>query len=125
MKMQDISRRRFVQVAGAVATTQFPLSGADTPTAKTVVQRVQAALGGQWVADGLDGFKAGDPNTPVKGIATTAMATMDVLRQAVQNDTNLIFTHEPTFFGRQDGPDQPRSAGEPCRKARRCCWPQS
>ena len=104
MKIPNISRRRFVQVAGAAATTQLPLRGADTPTAEAVVQRVQAALGGQWVGDGVDGFKAGDPNTPVKGIATTAMATMDVLKQAVQNGANLIFTHEPTFFGRQDGP---------------------
>jgi putative NIF3 family GTP cyclohydrolase 1 type 2 len=102
-----------VQVAGAAAATQFPLSGADTPTAKAVVQRVQSALGGQWVADGVDGFKAGDPNTPVKGIATTAMATMGVLKQAVQSGANLIFTHEPTFFGRLDGPAPPRPAGGP------------
>jgi NIF3 (NGG1p interacting factor 3) len=75
---------------------------ADKPTAGAVVQRVQLALGGQWMADGVDGFRAGDPNTPVKGIVTTAMATMEVLKQAVQNGANLIFTHEPTFFGRQD-----------------------
>jgi putative NIF3 family GTP cyclohydrolase 1 type 2 len=113
MKIPDISRRRFVQVAGAAATTQFPLNGADALTAKAVVQRVQSALGGRWVADGLDGFKAGDPDTPIRGIATTAMATMDVLKQAVQNDVNLILTHEPTFFGRQDGPVPPRPAGGP------------
>ena len=113
MKIPNISRRQFVQVAGAAATTQFPLRGADEPTAEAVVRRVQSALGGQWVADGVDGFKAGDPNTPVRGIATTAMATMDVLKQAVQDGANLIFTHEPTFFGRQDGPAPPRPAGGP------------
>jgi len=113
MKIPDISRRRFVQVAGVAAGTQFPLRGADTPTAKAVVQRVQSALGGQWVADGVDGFKAGNPNTPVKGIATTAMATMDVLKQAVQSGANLIFTHEPTFFGRQDGPSPLRPSDLP------------
>lgn len=113
MKLPDISRRRFVQVAGAAATTQFPLRGANTPTAGAVVQRVQSALGGQWVADGVDGFKAGDPNTPVTGIVTTAMATMDVLKQAAQNGANLIFTHEPTFFCRRDGPALPRPAGGP------------
>ncbi len=113
MKIPNISRRQFVQVAGAAATTQFPLRGAGAPTAKTVVERVQSALGGQWVADGVDGFKAGDPNTLVKGIATTAMATMDVLKQAVQSGVNLIFTHEPTFFGRQDGPAPPRRGGFP------------
>jgi putative NIF3 family GTP cyclohydrolase 1 type 2 len=113
MKIPDISRRQFVQVAGVTASAQFPLIGADRPTAKDVVQRVQTALGGQWVADGLDGFKAGDQNMPDKGIATTAMATMDVLKQAVRNGDNFIFTHEPTFFGRQDGPAPPRPAGGP------------
>ena len=84
MRLPGISRRRFVQIAGTVATTQLSLQGADAPTAQAVVQRVQSALGGEWMADGLDGFKAGDPNTPVKGIVTTAMATMDVLKQAME-----------------------------------------
>ncbi len=106
MKLTHISRRRFVQIAGTAAA-QFPLQGADAPTAQALIQRVQSALGGEWQADGLDGFKAGDPNTPVKGIATTAMATMDVLKQASKAGANLIVTHEPTFFGRQDGPAPP------------------
>jgi putative NIF3 family GTP cyclohydrolase 1 type 2 len=104
MKIPDISRRRFVQVAGAAAATQLPSKAASMPTARAVVERVQSALGGQWVADGLDGFKAGDPNTPIKGIVTTAMATVDALKRATRSGANLIFTHEPTFFGRQDGP---------------------
>ena len=44
----------------------------------------------------------GDPTTPVKGIATTAMATMDVLTRATKADINLIVTLEPTFFGHLD-----------------------
>jgi putative NIF3 family GTP cyclohydrolase 1 type 2 len=103
MKLMDISRRRFVQIAGTAAAARFPLKGADAPTAQAIIQRLQSALGGEWLADGRDGFKAGDPNTPVKGIATTAMATMNVLKQAAGIGANLIVTHEPTFFGRQDG----------------------
>lgn len=49
----------------------------------------------------------------VKGIATTAMATLDVLKQAVQANANLILTYEPTFYGRQDA--QPRPAAAPGR----------
>jgi putative NIF3 family GTP cyclohydrolase 1 type 2 len=89
------------------------LQGADAPTARELVERVQSVLGGEWPADGPDGFKAGDPNTPVKGIATTAMATMTVLRQAVKSGANLIFTYEPTFFGRLDGPAPPPAEGRP------------
>jgi putative NIF3 family GTP cyclohydrolase 1 type 2 len=39
----------------------------------------------------------------VKGIATTAMATLDVLKQAAKANANLILTYEPTFYGRADG----------------------
>jgi putative NIF3 family GTP cyclohydrolase 1 type 2 len=94
-----MNRRNFTLIAGAA----IPLRGAATPTAQDLMQRIQASLGGEWPATGIDGFKAGDPSTPVKGIATTAMATVDVLKQAVKAGTNLVLTYEPTFFGRQDG----------------------
>jgi putative NIF3 family GTP cyclohydrolase 1 type 2 len=67
------------------------------------MRRIQSELGGDWPATGPDGFKAGDPSTVVKGIATTAMATLEVLRQAVAAHANLILTYEPTFYGRADG----------------------
>lgn len=102
-----ISRRRFVGITGAAAAATLSLQGADGPTALEVVERVRAALGGEVPADGVDGFKAGHPNTQVQGIATTAMATMTVLRKAVDAGANLIFSYEPTFFGRQDGPLPP------------------
>jgi putative NIF3 family GTP cyclohydrolase 1 type 2 len=63
---------------------------------------MQNELGGDWPPTGPDGFKAGDPSTMVKGIATTAMATLDVLKQAVKANTNLILTYEPTFYSRAD-----------------------
>jgi putative NIF3 family GTP cyclohydrolase 1 type 2 len=64
-------------------------------------------LGGEWPDNGPDGFKAGDPDAPVRGVATTAMATMEVLKSASKAGLNLIVTYEPTFFGRQDGPAPP------------------
>ena len=77
--------------------------GAEPLTAEAVVQRIQADLGGEWPSTGPDGFKAGDPSTVIKGIAATAMATIDVLRQAAKANANLILTYEPTFYGRADG----------------------
>ena len=52
--------------------------------------------------DTVDTLKAGDPSTPVKGIATTFLDTMDVLREAVRRGDNLIISHEPTFYNHRD-----------------------
>jgi putative NIF3 family GTP cyclohydrolase 1 type 2 len=57
----------------------------------------------------VDAFKAGDPDTVVTGVATTVMATLDVLRQAAATGRNLIITHEPTFYAGNDVPG-PRAA---------------
>jgi putative NIF3 family GTP cyclohydrolase 1 type 2 len=111
MQRLNISRRRFARIAGTAAAARMPLGAANELTAQAVAQRVQSALGGEWPVSGLDGFKAGDPKTPVRGIATTAMATIDVLKQASKSGANLIFTYEPTFFGRQDGPSPADPAG--------------
>ncbi len=111
MKQFDISRRRFAQIAGTVAAARLPLHGADAMTAQSVAQRIQSALGGEWPATGLDGFKAGDSNAAVKGIATTAMATMAVLKEASRTGANLVISYEPTFFGRQEAPSSPEPAG--------------
>jgi putative NIF3 family GTP cyclohydrolase 1 type 2 len=91
------------------------LAAAEPLTAETVVRRIQTELGGDWPATGPDGFKAGDPSTMVRGIATTAMATMDVLKQAVKANANLILTYEPTFYSRADA----ASGNDPVVKAKR------
>lgn len=90
-------------MAGTTGIAPLSVSGAEPLTAEAVVRRIQAELGGDWPATGSDGFKAGDPFTAVKGIATTAMATLDVLKEAVKANANLIVTYEPTFYGRADG----------------------
>jgi putative NIF3 family GTP cyclohydrolase 1 type 2 len=103
-----ISRRHFTQLAGVAAV---PLVAAQPLTAEAVVRRIQSELGGEWLATGPDGLKAGDPTTVVKGIATTAMATLDVLKEAAKTNSNLILTYEPTFYGRADGRTTAMPAG--------------
>jgi len=125
MKHTHISRRRFAQmgatmgatVAGAASLVPLDLPGAEPLTVEAVIRRIQTELGGDWPATGPDGFKAGDPSTVVKGIATTAMATLDVLKQAVRANTNLVLTYEPTFYSRADGraPAAPPPGGAPGR----------
>lgn len=71
-------------------------------TARQVVERIQKNVGVAWRSQTVDTFKAGDPDTPVTGIATTMMATYDVLQRAAAAGDNLIITHEPTFYGHLD-----------------------
>ncbi len=110
MKNSNISRRTFALLAGTAGTGPLALMGAEPLTAQLVAERIQSELGGEWPAAGPDGFKAGEPSTVVKGIATTSMATLDVLKQAVKTNANLILTYEPTFYGRQDAQPRPAAA---------------
>ena len=125
-QLRAISRRQFALLAGSAGAAPFVLSGAEPLTAESVVRRIQMELGGEWGTAGPDGFKAGDTTIVVKGIATTAMATLDVLKQAVKANANLVLTYEPTFYGRSDGAPSttgrgPRGAGadDPVVKAKR------
>ncbi len=91
----------FVLVAGALPAVAAEAVGGGI-TAQQVIERMQQRVGVPWRGPTVDTFKAGDPNTPVKGIALVMMATYDVLRRAAESGANLIITHEPTFYGHQD-----------------------
>ncbi|MGH9667186.1 MAG: Nif3-like dinuclear metal center hexameric protein, partial [Bryobacteraceae bacterium] len=71
-------------------------------TARQIVERIQQHVGVPWRGQTVDTFKAGDPDTPVQGIAVTMMATFDVLRRAAEAGDNFIVTHEPTFYNHLD-----------------------
>jgi putative NIF3 family GTP cyclohydrolase 1 type 2 len=80
-------------------------------TAQQVIDRIKTKAGGSWQGDTVDTFKAGDPNTPVTGIVTSFMSTLDVLQRAAASGKNLIITHEPTFYNHLDKLDDLR--GDP------------
>ncbi|HEY5416857.1 MAG TPA: Nif3-like dinuclear metal center hexameric protein [Gemmatimonadaceae bacterium] len=71
-------------------------------TARQVLERIKANIGVPWMDQTVDTFKDGDPDTRVTGIAVTMMATLDVLQRAAAQGSNLVITHEPTFFGHLD-----------------------
>lgn len=74
-------------------------------TAQQIVSRIQTKLrqlGIAWRAQTVDTFKAGAPETEVKAVATTGMATFDVLRRAAAEGRNFVITHEPTFYNHLD-----------------------
>ena len=111
--MQQIHPRKklFVTFAAAgvlavlfAATPTFAQTGA--PTARQIVKMIQDNVGVPWQKDTVDTFKAGNPDTPVTGIAVTMMATMDVLERAAANHENFVITHEPTFYNHLDVPEE-------------------
>jgi putative NIF3 family GTP cyclohydrolase 1 type 2 len=71
-------------------------------TARQVIERIQKNVGVAWRSQTVDTFKAGNPDAPVKGIATTFMATFDVVQRAARSGKNLVITHEPTFYNHED-----------------------
>ncbi len=74
-------------------------------TAQEVVTRLQQRLteeGIQWRAQTVDTFKAGSPDTEVRGIATSGMATFDLIRRAAERNRNFVISHEPTFYNHLD-----------------------
>lgn len=96
--MSHMNRRQFGGLAASAlaARAQSPL------TANVVVERIRRALDVQLPPTTVDKFKAGNPETPVKGIATTFMATLDVLQRAAAAGANFVISHEPTFWNHQD-----------------------
>ena len=82
-------------------------------TAQQIVDRIQKEVGVPWHAQTVDTFKAGDPNTPVTGVAVTMMATLDVLQRAAAAGDNFVITHEPTFYSHLDGICRSRKAKRP------------
>ena len=98
----------FVSAAGVAHA--FQAGSASAPlTAGQLIERVKANVGVPWRQQTVDNIIAGSADTPVKGIATTMMATFDVLKRASAAGRNLVITHESTFFSHQDTVDQLKS----------------
>jgi putative NIF3 family GTP cyclohydrolase 1 type 2 len=92
-------------LAGAALLGQPLMAQNKKPTAREIVAAIRAHVGIPWMEKTVDTFKAGNPDTPVTGIAVTMMATMDVLQRAAANGQNLVITHEPTFYNHLDVPE--------------------
>ena len=98
--MVNMNRRIFV-ISSALALCTVAMAQ-QKPTARQIVAEIQKQVGVEWQKDTVDTFKAGNPDTPVTGIA---VATMDVLQRASAEGLNFIITHEPTFYAHLDTPE--------------------
>jgi putative NIF3 family GTP cyclohydrolase 1 type 2 len=102
-----VSRRSFLLASMGVAAAKIAHSqGTQTLTAGQVIDRIKANVGIPWRTQTVDNIIAGTAETPVKGIATTMMATLDVVQRAAASGKNMVITHESTFFSHQDRTDQ-------------------
>ncbi len=105
MERLHTSRREFiVGTAATLLASRVAHGQRGTVTAQQIADRIKSNVGVAWRAQTVDGFKAGDPSTPVTGIAVTVMATTDVLRRAAAAGQNFIITQEPIFYAANDDP---------------------
>jgi putative NIF3 family GTP cyclohydrolase 1 type 2 len=111
--MMPLSRRDFAGLAaGSLLAPVSAISATTAITARQVVERIQRNIGVPWNPNSSrDTFKAGNPDTPVKGIATSFMSTLDVLQRSHAAGRNFIITHEPTFW--HDPEPTPNLTGDP------------
>ena len=88
--------------SAALAAAASPGLARTPLTVADVLQRMRGNIGTEWREGGVDRIIAGSPDIPVRGIATTMMATFDALKAAAAQNLNLLITHEPTFWSHQD-----------------------
>lgn len=69
---------------------------------REVTEVILAKNGGRRLEKTCDQLIEGNWDYEVTGVATTFMATVDVIRQAIAKGCNLIITHEPTYFTGSD-----------------------
>lgn len=68
-------------------------------TVQQVIDKVlEDMCGGPKFDTTCDIMTVGSPENIVTGVATTFMATFDVIQEAVRQGKNFIITHEPTWF---------------------------
>ena len=102
--MPDPFNRRQVVASGAagLALAASPVRAAGAITVAQVLERMHGQIGGPWRDGGVDHITLGSPDTVVKGIGTTMMATFDALKSSVAAGCNFLITHEPTWWSHPD-----------------------
>ena len=100
-RVKPVALRSICLAVVGIALLQLA-AGAQTLTAAEAIHRIQQHYPVAPPPNTVDTIKAGDPSTPVRGIAVTFLDTMDVLREADKRGLNLVISHEPTFYNHLD-----------------------
>lgn len=71
------------------------------------VQDYLQSLACDWIypENTVDTFKAGDPVTPLRGMAVAWMSYTWAIERALELDCNVFITHEPTYYNHWDNDD--------------------
>lgn len=102
-----LTRRHFLATGSALLATRFgyaqsSMSSSKTLTAGEVAQRIRDHVNMPWLSPNMkttvDNIVAGDASTLVHGIATTTMATLEVLQKAVAAGANMVISHETPYY---------------------------
>jgi putative NIF3 family GTP cyclohydrolase 1 type 2 len=103
---KEFSRRHLMLVAGAGLAAARPSSSQEGAlTAHQLIERIQKNVGIPWREQTVDNFKDGsNPDAPVTGVATTMVATFELLHRAAAAKRNLSIVHEPTYYSNLDDP---------------------
>jgi len=103
-----MERRTFIAGMLTIPFTALP----DELTAERLIERIRQNVGGPWRAQTVDTIKAGRPDTVVTGIATTMVATLDLLKRANEAKRNFVVVHEPTFYSGAEDESHARNNAE-------------
>ena len=111
------TRRTFCSLVttGLIASTQSGSAEETHParhTAREIIDMIKQHVGVPWREQTVDVIKAGDPETPIMGIATTMMGTYDVLQRAAADGKNFVISHEPVFYTHLDSTDALRKEND-------------
>jgi putative NIF3 family GTP cyclohydrolase 1 type 2 len=72
-------------------------------TGREVVDLIKKNVGVPWNEQSTrDTFKVGNPDSTVKGIATTMMVTFGMLKRAHEMGLNMVISHEDTYWNDRD-----------------------
>ncbi|TAL60624.1 MAG: hypothetical protein EPN88_15695 [Bacteroidetes bacterium] len=94
-----------ITVSGVSLTGQNSAKGTDR-SASSLIETIIKQTGSSLIPNTVDVIKEGDTDTQITGIVTCMFATMDVLKQAVAKNCNLIIVHEPVYYNHLDETDK-------------------
>lgn len=109
METNTTNRRQFIKSTGLTlaASTLIGLGplACQPKTDMSIQEAIDLILNkipGDRNPNTVDTVKSSDTSQPLSGIVTTVMATVAVIRTAIEKGANLIITHEPTYYNHRD-----------------------
>lgn len=106
------NRRAFIKQTGiTLSATAFlglsPLAcqSQEELSVQGAIDLIMAQVPGERNPDTVDTIKSSSGDQKLTGIVSTFLATVEVIREAIDKNANLIITHEPTYYNHRDEVD--------------------